>query len=248
MGNDAEDIYESFTCGEKEVQTLEVVLNIFVAYFLPRCNLTYERHIFFLLALRRRAKQKKSEICEFGAMRDDLIKDSNVCGIRDNTLRQRLLREHNLTLIQAIDTCRTVELIDKRLKMFQEEAAAVQEVVTCSNVRLRNSGLQNKDTFRLGTDRWCFNCDKCGIKHEHRKCLAYGEMCRKCNGQKVREVTKTSSMPSSSEDNFVVAEVNISGPASVAAMATSNRPSCECKNLCVDSISYKSTVAEWTAK
>ncbi|KAJ8893607.1 hypothetical protein PR048_006207 [Dryococelus australis] len=66
--------------------------------------------------------------------------------------------------------------------------------------------------------------------------------------KKVREVTKTSSMPSSSEDDFVVAEVNINGQASVTTMVTSNSPSCERKNLCVNSISHKSTVAERTAK
>ncbi|KAJ8868275.1 hypothetical protein PR048_029791 [Dryococelus australis] len=87
-------------------------------------------------------------------MRDELIKERIVSGISDNTLRQRLLREHNLTLIQAIDTCRTAELTDKRLEMFQEEVAAVQGVVTCSNVRLRNSGLQNKYTTRLGMDQF----------------------------------------------------------------------------------------------
>ncbi|KAJ8881679.1 hypothetical protein PR048_018165 [Dryococelus australis] len=49
-------------------------------------------------------------------------------------------------------------------------------------------------------------------------------------------------------EDFVVAEVNISGSASVAAMVTSNRPSCERKNLCIDSISHKTIVEEWMAK
>ncbi|KAJ8896267.1 hypothetical protein PR048_001611 [Dryococelus australis] len=212
MYNDAEDIYESFTFGEKEVHTLEI-----------REGQTSDAYLAELW--------KKSETCEFGVMRDDLIKDRYVCGIRNNTLRQRFLREHNITLIKAIDTCRTVEVTGKRLEMFQEEAAAVQEVTRDGSV-----------AFQLCT------------KHERRKCPAYGAMCRKCNGRnhfakiyktslltsnsseddcvyhsnkKVREVTKT--LPSSSEDDFVVAEVNISGPASVAPMVTSNRPSCEPK-------------------
>ncbi|KAJ8880559.1 hypothetical protein PR048_017029 [Dryococelus australis] len=71
--------------------------------------------------------------------------------MRDKLIKERIV-EHNLTLIQATDTCRTAEVTDKRLETFQEEAAAVQEVETWSNVRLRNSGLQNKDTTRLGTN------------------------------------------------------------------------------------------------
>ncbi|KAJ8880558.1 hypothetical protein PR048_017028 [Dryococelus australis] len=51
MGNDAEDIYENFTFGEK-VRTLEVAWNKFDAYFLPRRNLTYERQVFFTCSQR----------------------------------------------------------------------------------------------------------------------------------------------------------------------------------------------------
>ncbi|KAJ8889489.1 hypothetical protein PR048_008988 [Dryococelus australis] len=115
-----------------------IVLNKVDAYFLPRCNLTYGRHVYFTCSQRKGQTfdtylaelRKKSETCEFGALGDDLIKDRIVCGIRDNTLSQQLLREHNLTLIQAINTCRSVEVTDKWLEMFQAE------VVTHSNVRI----------------------------------------------------------------------------------------------------------------
>ncbi|KAJ8892118.1 hypothetical protein PR048_004698 [Dryococelus australis] len=52
MGNDAEDFYKSFTFGEKEVKTLEVVLNKFDAFFLPRRNLIYKSQIFFTCSQR----------------------------------------------------------------------------------------------------------------------------------------------------------------------------------------------------
>ncbi|KAJ8896655.1 hypothetical protein PR048_001999 [Dryococelus australis] len=67
---------------------------------------------------------------------------------------------------------------EKWLERFQEEAVASKEVVTCSCVRLRNRGLQNNYTTRLGTkDQWGFHCDRCGTKHEHRKshCLIIWE-------------------------------------------------------------------------
>ncbi|KAJ8884073.1 hypothetical protein PR048_015930 [Dryococelus australis] len=87
-------------------------------------------------------------------MRDDHIKDRIVCGIRHNTLKTTIAERT------------TVEVTDKRLEMFQEEAAGVHEVVTCSNVRLQNSGLKNRETTRLGMDQWRFHCDWCGTKHE----------------------------------------------------------------------------------
>jgi hypothetical protein len=48
----------------------------------------------------------KAKDCEFGDLTDSLIRDRIVCGIRDDNVRARLLREADLTLEKAIDTCR----------------------------------------------------------------------------------------------------------------------------------------------
>lgn len=48
----------------------------------------------------------KAKDCEFGDLTDSLIRDIIVCGMRDDNVRARLLREADLTLEKEIDTRR----------------------------------------------------------------------------------------------------------------------------------------------
>lgn len=75
-------------------------------YFEPQKNVTFERHIFnsrvqapgesidqFVTDLKT-----KANTCEYGQFCDSLIKDRIVVGIRDDSLRARLLRENDLNV------------------------------------------------------------------------------------------------------------------------------------------------------
>ena len=53
--------------------------------------------------------RRKAEYCDFGAIKDSLIRDQIVVGINDPKLRERLLRETDLTLEKAIKLCRITE-------------------------------------------------------------------------------------------------------------------------------------------
>lgn len=50
-----------------------------------------------------------SKTCEFENLKDSLVKDRIVCGILDNGLKERLLREQDLTLDKAVNMCRAAE-------------------------------------------------------------------------------------------------------------------------------------------
>ena len=52
---------------------------------------------------------KLSHDCEFGTLCDSLIRDVIIIGILDNRLRERLLREHDLTLENTIEHCKAAE-------------------------------------------------------------------------------------------------------------------------------------------
>ena len=52
---------------------------------------------------------------------DSLIRDRIECGIRDDSVRRRLLREADLTLEKAIDVCRANEITSSQVKMLNEE-------------------------------------------------------------------------------------------------------------------------------
>lgn len=54
--------------------------------------------------------------CEFEHLEDGLIRDRIVCGTNYPRVKERLLREDNLTLAKAISLCRADEESDKNTK------------------------------------------------------------------------------------------------------------------------------------
>ncbi|XP_049872029.1 uncharacterized protein LOC126381071 [Pectinophora gossypiella] len=93
--------------------TPEQVITRLDEYFQRKKNVTVERHRFF----KRQQKEnetieqyvfelrKLSLTCEFGALREELIKDRLVCGVTDAAICERLLREDNLNLRKALEIC-----------------------------------------------------------------------------------------------------------------------------------------------
>ena len=110
-GEQAIEISNTFTYIEEENKDdIEVVVNKFKEHCNPKRNVTYERHVFntrcqgsteridaFVTELRLQANN-----CEFGTLREELIRDRIVVGIRSDSVRNRLLREAELTLQKAI--------------------------------------------------------------------------------------------------------------------------------------------------
>uniref|UniRef100_A0A0A9WUB5 30S ribosomal protein S7P n=1 Tax=Lygus hesperus TaxID=30085 RepID=A0A0A9WUB5_LYGHE len=110
LGPDVIDIFNSFDLNDEEAYDLELIKNKFEEYFVGKTNVTYERYLFnkitqsdcqsfddFCTKIKNQAN-----ICEFKDLRDSLIKDKIVIGIKDDKTREKLLIEENLTLTQAI--------------------------------------------------------------------------------------------------------------------------------------------------
>ena len=57
-----------------------------------------------------------AETCDFRALKDQLIRDRIVCGVRDNAVRRKLLQESKLTLKKCVDICRDAEATSAQLK------------------------------------------------------------------------------------------------------------------------------------
>ena len=118
IGPEARSIYDTFEFSyPADRKKLTPLKQRFAAYCEPRKNITFLRHQFFtraqahgetfdqfLLDLRRKAKN-----CEFSALEKCLIRDRIVAGVRDNSLRVRLLRDTTLDLKTAIEACRAAE-------------------------------------------------------------------------------------------------------------------------------------------
>ncbi|XP_069619116.1 uncharacterized protein [Ranitomeya imitator] len=147
----------------------------------PKKNETVERYKFFtrhqedgenvdryLTELRRLA-----ETCGFGEIRDSLIKDRMVCGIKDSHLKERLLREEGMTLEKCMQICRAAELTKHSLKMMAGTSENDDDKVHAVSMK----GKTGPD-YPINT----VHCKYCGKRHERdkTKCPAYGETCRSC--------------------------------------------------------------------
>ena len=101
------DIYHHYIDADGNTLCRRNECHIYERYvFSNRMQETYARNI-YATALRSLAKP-----CDFVIMKDDLIRDRIVCGIRDNVMRKRLLQVSSLTLHNCMDICRAVELTD----------------------------------------------------------------------------------------------------------------------------------------
>ncbi|KAL4708755.1 hypothetical protein ACJJTC_007136 [Scirpophaga incertulas] len=96
---------------QSKEMTIDGVWKKLDEYFEIKRNVTVERHKFFTRSQQQSESieqyvfdlRKLAQTCEFGELRDDLIKDRLVCGIYNSAIRERLLREDDLTLPKAME-------------------------------------------------------------------------------------------------------------------------------------------------
>ncbi|KAL1268589.1 hypothetical protein QQF64_033952 [Cirrhinus molitorella] len=63
--------------------------------------------------------KQKSKDCEFGSTESDMIRDKIAFSISDQRLKERLLRETNLTLEKTVDICRAAEAAENATTLPQ---------------------------------------------------------------------------------------------------------------------------------
>ena len=56
--------------------------------------------------------------CEFGVLKDEMIRDRLVCGITENNVRRKLLQEPKLSLEKCLVICRSAEATSAHLKVI----------------------------------------------------------------------------------------------------------------------------------
>ena len=111
IGKQGREVYNTFQYDtEGDNMKFDVVLEKFQDYCSPRKNITFMRHKFFTCRQKEGQSfdefvtelKKRSADCEFSQLRDSLIRDIVICGIIDNRLRERLLREPDLSLEKTL--------------------------------------------------------------------------------------------------------------------------------------------------
>ena len=187
LGSEAVDVYNTFQwrageCDEHcdadtELHVVDCILRKFDQYCTPKKNVTIERHKFFsrdqgdgeTFDVFVTDLKMKAATCEFESLKESLIKDRIVGGVRSDRLRERMLRETDLTLSKAEEICKAAEASEIHLKLMKDSDQIV------STVR------KQKRLVKAEPAQSVENCFYCGNSHQIRKCPAYGQTCKKCN-------------------------------------------------------------------
>lgn len=130
IGEEALDLYNTFDLTEQEKNSYAAILQKFENYCVPRANTSVEAYKFnnrvqgpdesfdnFVSDLR-----KISSMCDFGNLRDRLIMDRIVQGVKDHQVKLRLLAEQNLTLARAVEIGKAAEQARVQMKTINNEA------------------------------------------------------------------------------------------------------------------------------
>ncbi|XP_068687738.1 uncharacterized protein [Montipora foliosa] len=132
IGNDTIDVFNTITWDvEGDDTKIEKVLQKFEEHCEPKKNVSYERYKFFSRAQESgetidqyvTVLRKLSETCEFGTLRNSLIKDRIVLGVSNCKTRKRLLRVQKLTLEKALDVVRSPEMTEKQLQELESDSS-----------------------------------------------------------------------------------------------------------------------------
>ncbi|KAK7933984.1 hypothetical protein WMY93_004880 [Mugilogobius chulae] len=189
-GPQAIEVFNTFEFAEAgDRDKYDKVIEKFTAYCSPQKNTVYERYVF-----RTRVQQPdetfdsfvtdlrlKAQSCEFGDLKDSMIRDQIVYGIHDKRTRERLLREAKLTLEEAERMCHATELAQQHAKTFNDpNVTAVHDSAKVAMVKSKTK--RNMMQKKTSNDE-AYSCKRCGNRHEPRQCPAYGKKCAKCNGK-----------------------------------------------------------------
>ena len=139
IGEEKESVLTSTNTTEDERKVYQTVLDKFDSFFKVRRNVIYERIRFnrrnqlenetaeqYIMELYRLA-----ESCDYGALRNEMIRDRLVVGIRDAALSQQLQLDAELTLEKAKKRIRQKEAVgqqQKELKASAEGTTSLEEL------------------------------------------------------------------------------------------------------------------------
>ncbi|KAK5644833.1 hypothetical protein RI129_006133 [Pyrocoelia pectoralis] len=126
IGEETLEIIETLGLTEEEKNDPKVIIKKLDEYFIPKANVSVERHKFNTRVQQRNETfdiflndlRKIASYCEFGDLKHGLIKDRIVCGILNPKTKDRLLREDKLDLEKAIGICKAAEQTELHIRQL----------------------------------------------------------------------------------------------------------------------------------
>ncbi|CAH1252898.1 Hypp1033 [Branchiostoma lanceolatum] len=200
MGRDCLDILKNLDIppdpDDADANPLEDPAKIITAldkHFKPLRNTVYERYKFnkcdqaagekieaYVARLR-----KLISTCDYGDLKDQMLRDRIVLGIRDSKVRMKLLKQRNLTLQAAIDDCKTSETTNQHMKAIQNSTETDHDTVHYARRGAYKPG-KARAKKQAVPQTWktssAGSCSYCAKKHPPGRdaCPAYGKECSAC--------------------------------------------------------------------
>ncbi|CAN8029588.1 unnamed protein product [Ixodes persulcatus] len=129
LGGDAEDILAAATLSGEEKVDFDNVIEVFQGHCVGKRNVMYERARFhqrkqepgetveaFVMALHKLVAH-----CGYGALKDELLRDRLVVGLRDAELSKSLQSDPELTLETAVQKARQKEAVRRQQGVVCQE-------------------------------------------------------------------------------------------------------------------------------
>ena len=163
-------------------ESIEVLKRKFAEICDPRGNVIMERHK-FNTRIQKEGESFQSFVadlrilantCEYGILKDELIRDKIVCGVSSRHVRKQLLKERELTVDRAIHIGIANELSDRNnTELSSNQVSDPKEEVH----GVDKGGLSKKDS-KPGIEI----CRNCGGNHaaKQKSCPAFGKKCLHC--------------------------------------------------------------------
>ena len=165
-GPEAQDVHEHFQFDAEtaaaDKKDYAKLLDMFGEYCNPRKNVVYERFRFWSRDQNRdehvdnwvKDLRTIAVDCEFEEQEDLMIRDKLVFGICDTRVKERMLRESDLTLQKALDIVRAAESTKAQMKEMSREATSIDQIQASGSRRSNNQEYREK--------RSCFKCGEVG--------------------------------------------------------------------------------------
>ena len=200
MGDQADDVHISCELTQEQEKSFEEVKEKFENYFLVKRNVVFER------AKSNSRKQQAGEsvdkfikdlynlarYCNFGALKDELIRDRIVVGIDNRELSEKMQLDPKLTLEKATNLARQRETIKQQQTIldvgFKYSQVEVDGIVK-GKFRRKKDGSSEKDKYKVKSPKNSKaktpsekKCQRClGNFHPKKICPARLSKCRKCS-------------------------------------------------------------------
>ncbi|XP_064470230.1 uncharacterized protein K02A2.6-like [Ornithodoros turicata] len=196
MGPKAEEIFATLPIPAGKKESYADVVAAFEGFFIVKKNVVYERAVFnsrsqlegepaadFITAL-----YALVETCEYGNLKDELLRDRIVVGVRDKKLSTKLQMESDLTLERAVLLTKQTETVGRQQENLKHSAnAAPAQTVHVDRLQAKSKQTKKIQAKAVSSSteehskatQSCYWCGKPG-KHPRPQCPAAKARCNKC--------------------------------------------------------------------